>query len=146
MDYPRTDSITHLTYEKLFRDIQKGKLIIPISYLNEVKNIDDLISDIIKNFDSSEAISYSSFLNATIQTLDINEILELGLEEIKNIKLTNKSFDEGVLFYRDNLLYFISQIIIKNKGGKLRITGGKNASNKRDYYKSLLLISSKLNR
>ena len=146
MDYPKTDTVTYLTYEKLFRDIQKDNLIIPISYLNEIKNIDDLISDIIKNFNSVEAISYSSFLNATIQTLNINEILKLGLEEIKNIKLTNKSHDKGVLFYRDNLLYFISQIIIKGESGNLRVTGPENASNSRDYYKSLLLISSKLNR
>ena len=146
MTYPVTTSIKHLTYEKLFGDIQKGNLIIPISCLNEIETIDYLISDIIKNFDSAEAVSYSSFLNAIIQTLDIDESLKLGLEEIKNIKLTNKSFNVGVLFFRDNLLYFISQIIIKDGSGNLSVTGPENAHNSRDYYKSLLLISSKLNR
>ena len=146
MVYPKTYSITHLTYEKLFGDIQKGNLIIPISYLNEIKNIDDLISDIIKNFDSVEAIRYSSFLNAVTQTHNINENIALQSEEIKNIELTNTSYDKGILFHRDSLLYFISQVIVKDKNGTLDITGPGNASNSRDYYKSLLLINSKLNR
>ncbi|MFQ5713926.1 MAG: hypothetical protein ACE5GU_07835 [Candidatus Scalinduaceae bacterium] len=76
--------------------------------------------DKIENFDSVEAIRYSSFLNAVTQTHNINENIALQSEEIKNIKLTNKSYDKGILFHRDNLLYFISQVIVKDKSGDLK--------------------------
>ncbi len=146
MSGQKTKIITYLNYESLFEDFQKGKLIVPISYLNDSKNIDSSIVEIIKNFDSVEAISYSSFLNAIVQTCDVDESLRLGMEEIKKLKLTNRSHVSGILFHRDNLLYLISQIIQKNKNGTLKITGPGNSSNLREYYKSLLLISSKLNK
>lgn len=124
MVYPKTYSITHLTYEKLFDYIQKGNLIIPISYLNEIKNIDGLISYIIKNLDSAEAICYSSFLNATIQTLNIKETLKLGFEgvcsgfiwHLDNISPTNfKHIKDKYGSLLEEYFIFLLKEIFKNK-------------------------------
>jgi len=141
-----TKIMTYLSYEKLFGNVRKGSLVVPISYINDEKNIDSLVSDIIDDFNSVEAISYSSFLNAIVQSCRAEEVLEKGIKDMKASKLIHNSSVDGILFHRDNLLYFISQIIQKSKKGTVKITGPENIVNSRAYYKSLLLINSKLNR
>ncbi|MDO9579099.1 MAG: hypothetical protein Q7J06_00810 [Bacteroidales bacterium] len=86
---PNTKIMTFLIYEDLFSYIEKGSLLIPNSYLKNDKNIDNLMSSIIENFDSIEGISYSSFLNAIAQTHKAEETQEIGWNEVKHCKLVN---------------------------------------------------------
>lgn len=143
MNNPTTQIIPYLNYENLFSSFKtKGGIIL----LDINEHVDSLIGDIIRDFDAIEAVSYSSFLNMVVQTCDAGKSLELGMREIRAAQLNNKSNIEGILFHRDNLLYLISQIIQKSNNGTRRITGVENRQNSGDYYKSLLLINSKLNK
>lgn len=146
MRQPKTKIVTFLSYENVLSEIEKNGLTIPISYLDNPQNIDDLISSIIEEFEPIEAISYSSFLNAVAQTYHANESISIGMREIKTSRL-NTNPPDGMFFHRDNLLYFIAQIInITDSTGKKKITGSGNLANTQDYYKTLLLISTKLNK
>jgi hypothetical protein len=146
MDQPPTKIITHLTYEELYNTIEKENLILPIAYLNDQRDIDGLINDIIKSFDPVEAISYSAFLNMICQTADSDDLLDINKKELRLSKLTTTSAANKILFHRDNLLYFISRIIEQNVNGTANITGEGNIRYSQLYYKSLLLINSKINR
>ena len=86
----------------------------------------------------------SSFLNEIIRTADECRHWNSEQRKIKKVKLINKPCPEGILFHRDNLLYFISQIILMLEKGNVNITGPNDTRNARDYYKAILLISSKL--
>lgn len=146
MTKPNTKILTFLTYEEVFSEIEKNGLLLPISHLNDSNNMDVLINSIIRDFEPIEAISYSSFLNAIVQTCDAEESLDLGMKEIRQSHLASV-WQDGILFHRDNLLYLIVQIIKQESVcGKKSITGPSNIRNVQNYYKSLLLISSKLNK
>ncbi|MDP2278335.1 MAG: hypothetical protein Q8K51_08945, partial [Nitrospirota bacterium] len=146
MNKPSTKMITHLKYEDVFNSVEKGNLILPLSYLDDEKNIDTLISDIIKDFDPVEAISYSSFLNMICQTAGADVLLELSKKELRLTGLAKNPPDNKLIFHRDNLLYFVSQIIEQNVNGDMHITGEGNSRNSKKYYKTLLLINSKINK
>ncbi|MFA4829303.1 MAG: hypothetical protein WC855_08525 [Thermodesulfovibrionales bacterium] len=146
MNKPSTKMITHLRYEDLFNSVEKGNLILPLSYLDDEKNIDTLINDIIQNFDPVEATSYSSFLNMLCQSVGSGELLEINKKELLLTGLTKKIPDNKLLFHRDNLLYFVAQIIEQNVDGDMHITGECNSQNSQKYYKALLLINSKINK
>jgi len=140
---PNTKIMTFISYENLFSHIEKDGLLIPSSYLKNDKNIDSLVNYFTENFDSVEGISYSSFLNAIVQTHKAEETQKTGWNEIKHCKLVNNDNNAGIVFHRDNLLYMIAQLIKKEKLGDVKITGQKTLKSAADYYKSLLLISSK---
>jgi len=142
---PDTKIITHLSYEQLFNEIRKGQLILPISYIKDLQNLDSYIDEIIKDFDSTESIRYSSFLNMIIQTYGINESLKLGLNELNSCGLSNKNIN-AIVFHQENLLYYICKIILKKENGHLNITGNNRKNNTKEYYKTLLLINSELNK
>ena len=146
MNKPSTKMITHLRYEDVFNNIEKGSLILPLSYLDDERNIDTLISDIIQNFDPIEAISFSSFLNMICQTAGADELLSLSKKELRLAGLAKNPPDNKLLFHRNNLLYFVSQIIEQNVNGDIHITGEGNSRNSKKYYKTLLLINSKINK
>jgi len=135
--------MTFIGYENLFSQIEKGDLLVPISYLKNDKNIDSLVSDIIENFDSFEGISFSSFLNTIVQTHRAEESQKFGWNEVKHCGIVNYESNKDLIFHRDNLLFLIVQLIKKDKTGNKQITGQKTFENARNYYKSLLLINSK---
>ncbi len=114
---PNTKMFTFKTYQNLFPYIEKDGLLIPNSYLNEDKNIDSLVNHIIENFHSIEGISYSSFLNAIVQTREPDETQKIGWNELKQCKILNNDNNAGIVFHRDNLLYMVSQLIRKDKIG-----------------------------
>lgn len=147
MNNYETKVITYLTYENVLAEIEKNGLILPLTYLENPQNIDDFITLLITEFEPIEAISYSSFLNAVTQTCPANESVTLGKREIKAAGLETNP-PEGILFHRDNLLHFIVQIINSSKiNGRKKIRGeGRDPNATRNYYKTLLLISSKLNK
>lgn len=140
---PSTKLFAIKSYQSLFPCIEKGGLLIPSSYLNEDKNIDSLVNHIIENFDSKEGISYSSFLNAIVQTSEPQETQKNGWKELKLCKIVNNDNNSGIVFHRNNLLYMVAQLIRKDKIGNERITGPKNMDNAASYYKSLLFINGK---
>ncbi len=142
---PNTTVITFLRYQDFFSQIEKRGLFIPISYLSDDDNIDNLVTHFIENFDSIEAISYSSFLNAIVQTKDAEQTTKIGWNEIKQCKLVHNIdiINNGLIFHRDNLLYIIAQLMSKDKAGQTRITGQKTSDNAATYYKAVLLINSK---
>ncbi len=140
---PNTKMMTFISYENLFSHIEKDGLLIPSLYLKNDKNIDSLVNYFIENFDSIEGISYSSFLNAIVQTHKAEETQKIGWNELKHCELVNSDNNAGVVFHRDNLLYMIAKLIKKEKLGDIKITGQKTLNSAADYYKSLLLISSK---
>jgi len=137
---PNTEIKTFLTYKHLFSHIEKGGLLIPTSYLKDANNVNSLIDDLIKEFDNSEGVSYSSFLNAITQTYNATETEKFGLNEITRAGLVKNKPNSGIVFHRDNLLYIIIKLI-KKKSGDSNITGTGNNNNARDYYKALLLAS-----
>jgi len=140
---PNTKIMTFISYENLFSHIEKGGLLIPSAYLKNDKNIDGFVDHLIENFDTVEGISYSSFLNAIVQSHKAEETQKIGWNELKYCKLVNSDNNAGIVFHRDNLLYMIAQLIKKEKLGDVKITGQKTLNSAADYYKSLLLISSK---
>src|SRR3989344_4933071 len=141
---PNTKIMTFISYENLFSHIKKNGLLIPSSYLKNDKNIDSLVNYFTENFDSVEGISYSSFLNAIVQTHKAEETQKTGWNELKHCKLVNNDNNAGIVFHRDNLLYMIAQLIKKEKLGDIKITGQKTLNSAANYYKSLLLISGKV--
>ena len=102
MKNPNTKILTFLTYEKVFNEIEKNGLLLPISYLNDSDNIDVLVNSTIRDFETMEAISYSSFLNAIVQTCDAEESFNLSKKEIRQSHLADV-WQDGILFHRDNL-------------------------------------------
>ncbi len=136
---PNTKIMTFLNYKSIFSDVEKNGLILPVSYLDNNKNLNDLIDSIIKNFDNFESVGYSSFLNAITQTCLAEESEKLGLGEIKNANFKHVP-KNGIIFHRDNLLFFIAKSLLK-ECGDLKITGQKTYKNAQNYYKALLLIS-----
>jgi hypothetical protein len=144
MRKPETEIVTFLSYENVFSTIEKKGIILPVTYLKDIKKLDEIIKSIIKEFEPTQAIAYSAFLNAVVQTYHAKEVQSLGINEAIKTGLTDKKID-GILFHRDNLLRFIIELInLKETCGKKEITGFKNTKNSQDYYKSLLLISSKI--
>jgi len=135
--------MTFISYEHLFSRIEKEGLLIPNAYLKNDANIDCLINYFIENFESVETISYSSFLNAIVQTHKAEETQNIGWNELGYCKMVNNDNNTGMVFHRDNLLYMIAQSIKKEKSGNVKITGQKTPNSAADYYKSLLLINSK---
>lgn len=133
-----------MSYENLFSHIKKDGLLIPSSYLKNDENIDSLVNYFIENFDSIEGISYSSFLNAIVQSQKAEETQKIGWNELRHCKLVNSDNNAGIVFHKDNLLYMIAQLIKKEKLGDVKITGQKTFNSAADYYKSLLLINSKM--
>ncbi|MCF7812453.1 hypothetical protein K9M59_02560 [Candidatus Gracilibacteria bacterium] len=131
---------TYLSYKNLFSEVLKNGIVLPLSYLEDDSNIKSLIEDIIKEFDNYESISYSSFLNAIVQTNHAEKSEEIGLDEIGKINLVKNPPNSGIIFHRDNLLFLIAELIKKNEG-KEKITGQKSFENAREYCKSLLLAS-----
>lgn len=140
---PNTKIMTFVGYSDLFSYIKKGTLLVPKSYLEKDDNIDGLINNIIDNFYTPEAISYSSFLNTIVQTHEPNDTQQIGWNELRQCKLVDNDNKAGIVFHRDNLLYMIAQLIRKEKIGNVKITGQKTINSAADYYKTLLLISDK---
>lgn len=141
---PKTEQISIVNYESLFRHIQrKSGLILPLDSIVD-EDIDGILCEYIEDFDSIEAISYSSFLNAIAQTHEASDTVKFGWKELKYCRLINNNNNQaGIVFHRDNLLYIIAQIIKKEKGGNVHITGSNSVCGAADYYKSLLLINNK---
>ncbi len=125
---PNTKIMTFISYENLFSHIEKGGLLIPSTFLKNDKNIDGLVNYLIENFDSVEGISYSSFLNAIVQSHKAEETQKIGWGELKHCKLVNNDNNAGTVFHRDNLLYMIAQMIKKEKLGNVKITGQRMAA------------------
>lgn len=135
--------MTFVSYKNLFDHVSKSGLILPLSYLNSDANVDNVIHDLIDDFECVEAISYSSFLNAMVQTYKADDTQKLGWKELQHCKLVKGNENEGIVFHRDNLLHLIGQLIDKEKAGVKKITGQKTFGNAADFYKSLLLINGK---
>ncbi len=140
---PETKIITFISYQTLFNHVQKNGLLLPISYINSDENIDALIADIANDFESIEAISYSSFLNAMVQTYKADDIKYWGWNELKHCRLVSEKESKGIVFHRDNLLHMLGILIDKESLGTKKITGQKTFENAAEYYKALLLINSK---
>ncbi len=140
-----TKIMTFLGYKTLFSHVEKDSILIPNSYLDEATNVESLIDHIIKDFDNHEGISFSSFLNAVVQTCDAELSEKLGLEEIQKSQLVQIPPTKGLLFHRENLLFLITRLIAKEKGN-LRVTGQKKFKNAQSYYKALLLVNELISR
>ncbi len=98
------------------------------------------IDSLIKDFDLNEIIGFSSFLNMIIQTRNAGETFILGKKELNfaNIKINR----EGILFYRDNILYLIFRKLSIENNGTTKLTGEKRNKQAEKYYKALLLSSN----
>jgi hypothetical protein len=81
-----------------------------------------------------------------VQTCEPDESARLGRRELAEIGFGEKIEDNKVFFHRDCLLHMMSRIIMDGKDGTMQITGGSNRRGTRKYYKSLLLMNSKINR
>jgi hypothetical protein len=138
--------MTHLVYEDIFNQVEKGGLTIPLSCLGDEKVIDEIIDELLSELDPIEAISYSSFLNMVVQTCDSDESAGLGKRELAAVGFKKDIGDNKVFFHRDCLVHLISLLIASGKNGTMRITGGNDKRGTEKYYKALLLINSKLNR
>jgi hypothetical protein len=137
---PNTKIISFLTYKSLFLNIEKNGILIPTSYLKDFNNTRSLVEHTIKDFDITDTVSYTSFLNTIVQICDAEESEKLGLNEIAMTKLVRDAPKSGILFHRDNLLFMIEKAICKEKGF-LKVTSQKTNDIAREYYKALLLIS-----
>jgi len=135
-----TKIMTFISYKNLFSHIERSGILVPIGSLKNDADLESLIDNIIKNFDNHEAVSYSSFLNAIVQTHDAEETEKMGLGEIKKAQLVKNPPDSGIIFHRDNLLFIIAKLFSKERGDQ-KITGQKTFKNAQDYYKALLLTS-----
>ncbi|MEW5948846.1 MAG: hypothetical protein AB1711_05475 [Thermodesulfobacteriota bacterium] len=139
------DVMTHLTYEDIFDQIEKSGLTLPLSCLGDERVLDEIIDEFTSGLDPIEAISYSSFLNMIVQTCEPKESARLGRKEIAAVHFQKDIRGNKVFFHRDCLLHMMSRIITGGNSGTMRITGGSDRRGTRKYYKSLLLINSKIN-
>lgn len=138
--------MTYLVYEDFFNQLEKSGLTLPLSCFEDNKFIDEVLQEFISPIDPIEAISYSSFLNMVVQTCEPEESARLGRKELAEIGFGKNIGDNKVFFHRDCLLHMMSRIIMDGKDGTMQITGGSDRRGTRKYYKSLLLINSKINR
>ena len=144
---PSTQIITHLIYEDLFKTVPKGGIVLPVEALRGEGIIDVVIADLIKDFDPIEALCYSAFLNMTCQAgMNQEKLLELNRKELKVLGPSMHPSSNKLLWHRDNLLYFISEILRLRVHGDKNITGNRNIRHAQNYYKVLMLINSKINR
>ena len=139
------DTMTYTVYEDLFNQIEKSGLTLPVSCLEDEKIIDEMLQQLVNPIDPIEAISYSSFLNMVVQTCEPEESARLGQRELVEVGFSKNMSDGKVFFHRDCLLHLIARIIMGGKNGTMQITGGSDRRGTRKYYKSLLLINSKIN-
>ena len=140
---PNTKIVTFVSYRNLFTNIEKSGLLLPNSYLNDEKNLDTLVNDLIIDFEKIEAISFCSFLNGVVQSHNPEITKDMGWKEIVNCKLVKNKNPQGIIFHRENLLYLIAQLIKKSNLGWKKITGQPTTKNASDFYKSLLLVNDK---
>lgn len=134
--------ISYWSYGELFNTVTKGSLILPVYYLDDDKFIDEFISELIHDFESIEAISYSSFLNMVSQTQDVERVIQITNNELRYLNIKPKVAKQGILFHRTNLLYITTLLIKKSRGSK-SITGNNKKWTEK-YLKALSLVNKKL--
>ena len=72
----------------------------------------DALKRKIKQFDPIEQISYCSFLNMICQTCYIDELRNLQYNEFRGLPTIRKIIKgEELVFHRETLLFYISQVI-----------------------------------
>lgn len=143
---PPMNILTYPMYEDFHDQIEKSGLTLPLSCLDDEKIINEVLQELISSIDPIEAISFSSFLNMVVQTCEPGESARLGRRELAEIGFRKNIGENKVFFHRDCLLHMMSRIIIDGKNGTMQITGGSDRRGTKKYYKSLLLINSKINR
>lgn len=74
--------MTHLVYQDAFEQLEKGNLVLPLSFLDDEVVLDDLIEELTGPLDPVEVVSFSSFLNMIVQTCDPDESARLGRREL----------------------------------------------------------------
>lgn len=138
-----TEILTHLPYEALFRQVEKSGIVLPLAYLDSEEHIDDILKDWLGDLNPVESIQFSSFLNTICQTTDKEEVVKSVGQELMHAKLASAPIRK-LLYHRDSLLHLITLILDFDIKGSGNITGGKDLKYPQNYYKSLMLISSKL--
>lgn len=139
------DIMTYLVFEDFFNQVEKSGLALPLSCLGDGQVIDDVIKELISGLDPIEVISYSSFWNMIVQHCDPGESALLGRKELEAVGFGKDIPGNKVFVHRDCLLHIMSRIIMDGSDGTMRITGGSDRRGTRKYYKSLLLVNSKVN-
>lgn len=95
------------------------------------KQIEELLKYKIQQFDAIEQISYCSFLNMICQTTYMEELLNIQYREFRGLPTIRKIISgKQIIFHRDTLMFYISQIIANNVNGNSNITGHN------DFYKT----------
>lgn len=128
-----TEIVVYATY----RDI----LLAPEERLEHLKNK-------IGQFDPVEQIAYCSFWNMICQTRDIDELRKMQYIEFRGLPNINEIIQRReLIFGRETLLYYISQVIKNNINGKSKITGQSDLFNPQyiDFGRCLLLSNSVIN-
>ncbi|MBI2227185.1 MAG: hypothetical protein HYU44_20045, partial [Betaproteobacteria bacterium] len=142
-DIPQTKLLTYLGYEGLFGEIEKAGIALPLTYLKDPDNIDAVIREYVETLNPVETIQFSSFLNMVCQTSESEEVVELVRRELGATKLS-REVPESLLFHRDNLLHLISILLDSKAEGTGQITGGGPLVYPQRYYKSLMLVNSRI--
>jgi hypothetical protein len=126
--------ITYATYENVILDE------------NQIK---DLLYSKIQLFDPIESICFSSFLNMICQTKPIEELIKIQFKELPCLpeQYLRKAYNQRqILFHRDTLLFYISEVISQKVAGTQRITGNaSNIDNIHNFGYCLLLCNSIIN-
>jgi hypothetical protein len=143
---PPMNILTYSIYEDFHNQVEKSGLTLPLSCLDDEKIVNEVLQELTSSIDPIEAISFSSFLNMVVQTCEPGESARLGRRELAEIGFGKNIGNNKVFFHRDCLLHMMSRIIIDGKNGTMQITGGSDRRGTKKYYKSLLLINSKINR
>ena len=143
---PPMNILTYSIYEDFHNQVEKSGLTLPLSCLDDEKIVNEVLQELTSSIDPIEAISFSSFLNMVVQTCEPGESAQLGRRELAEIGFGKNIGNNKVFFHRDCLLHMMSRIIIDGKNGTMQITGGSDRRGTKKYYKSLLIINSKINR
>ena len=140
-----TRNVTYLPYESVIDTcIQMGNLWFPVKYLSD-SSIGQIIDDLIVGFQPNNAIGFTSFLNMVCQSSHIDLSIGLSINELRKTQLA-QNVREGVVFYRDSLLFLITQIIENNvSGDELVADSNVDFNVARKYYKAMLLTNTRLN-
>lgn len=133
------ECFTSYTYDELFNKPIHNSIILPQSFLYNEDNTIKFCNKLLENLDPINAICYSSFLNMTSQTYDVESLIQFSVKELCSININ--PIKQRLLFNRDSLLKVIALLILKNKDTEV-ITGNGNENRLKKFYQAVSAINT----
>lgn len=128
-----TKVIVYATYREIFLNPEQ---------------IFEFLKNKIKQFDPVEQISYCSFLNMICHTCYIDELMHLEYGEFRALPTIRSIIsNKELIFHRETLLFYMSQVIENNINGNTKITGHSDFYRPEyiDFGRCLLLSNTAIN-